>query len=320
MRHLPARAITWIYFAVALLSIPRFVAAQEGGGGNTGVPIQMVVTVEPKHGNDLPEITQQDVIVNQGHDRRPVTGWVPATESHAGLELAILVDDSSGFGFGSQMEDIRAFIAEQPPTTLVAVGYMQNGTVNLAQDFTQDHAAAAKSLRLPQGFIGAEASPYFSLSEFVKRWRSDPSVPRREVLMITSGIDTFYGGGYPDPYVDTAIQDAQCAGVVVFSIYTPGAGHFEHTYWRIYWGQNYLAQLSEETGGESYYFLGGQAPVAFEPYLNQMAQRLTHQFLLTFLAKPQKKAGPEPVKLSTEIRGVDLIAQDKVCVPASSQN
>ena len=87
--------------------------------------------------------------------------------------------------------------------------------------------------------------------------------------MITSGIDTFYGGGYPDPYVDTAVQDAQCGGVVVFSIYTPEAGHFGHTYWRIYWGQNYLAQLSEETGGESYYFLGAQAPVAFEPYLNE---------------------------------------------------
>jgi hypothetical protein len=87
-------------------------------------------------------------------------------------------------------------------------------------------------------------------------------------ILTFGGIDTFYGGGYPDPYVDTAIQDAQCAAVVVHSIYTPGAGHFSHTYWRIYWGQNYLAQLSEETGGESYYFLGGEAPVSFEPYLN----------------------------------------------------
>lgn len=313
-----ARAVQ-VSIALAVLCIPRLVVAQEDRAP-AGVPVQLVVTAEPKHGNEVPQISQQDVIVNQGHDRRPVTGWVQATGPNAGLELAILIDDSSGFNFGSQMDDIRAFITEQPPSTLVAVGYMQNGTVNLAQDFTQDHVAAAKSLRLPQGFIGAEASPYFSLSEFVKRWHSDPSVPRREVLMITDGIDTFYGGGYPDPYVDTAIQDAQCAGVVVFSIYTPGAGHSAHTYWRIYWGQNYLAQLSEETGGESYYFLGAQAPVAFQPYLSQMTQRLTRQFLLTFLAKPQKKAGTAPVKLSTEIRGVDLIAQDKVCVPASSEN
>jgi hypothetical protein len=315
--HLPPSVVARIALVIALLSTPKLVAAQEGKA-DTGVPVQIVVTAEPKHGNELPQITQQDVIVNQGHDRRPVTGWVPATGPHAGLELAILIDDSAGVSFGSQMDEIRAFIAEQPPTTLVGVGYMQNGTVFMAQNFTQDHAAAAKSLRLPQGYVGAVASPYFSLSEFVKKWTPNPAAPRREVLMITSGIDTFYGGGYPDPYVDTAIQDAQCAAVVVYSIYTPSAGHFGHTYWRIYWGQNYLAQLSEETGGESYYFLGAEAPVSFAPYLNEMDQRLMHQFLLSFLAKPQKKAGTEPVKVSTEIRGVDLMHQDKVCVPASS--
>ena len=319
MMRLPARAMWFISIAMVLFCNPRFVAAQEEKAA-TGVPVQIVVSVEPKHGNEMPTITQQDVIVNQGHDRRPVTGWVPATGEHAGLQLAILIDDSAGFSFGSQMEDIRAFIAEQPPATLVAVGYMQNGTVHLAQDFTADHAAAAKSLRLTQGFAGAEASPYFSLTEFIKRWPVNPAVPRREVLMITSGIDTFYGGGYPDPYVDTAIENAQCAGVVVFSIYTPGDGHFAHTYWRIYWAQNYLAQLSEETGGESYYFLGGGAPVAFSPYLKEMTGRLRGQFLLTFLAKPQNKAGTEPVKISSEIRGIDLISPDKVCVPAASQH
>ena len=316
---LRAKLFSVISVAMVLVSFPRFLAAQEGGAA-TGTAVQMVVTVEPKHGNEVPEITQQDVIVNQGRDRRPVINWTPATGSHAGLELAILIDDESGLSFGSQIEDIRAFIAEQAPTTQIAVGYMQNGTVFLAQNFSPDHAAAAKSLRLPQGLAGAEASPYFSLSDFIKKkWPADPSVARREVLMITSGIDAFYGGGYPDPYVDAAIQDAQCAGVVVFSIYTPASGHFGHTYWRIYWGQNYLAQLSEETGGESYYFLGGQAPVAFQPYLSQTTEKLAHQFLLTFLAKPQNKAGTEQVKLSSEIKSVDLVAQDKVCVSAGSQ-
>src|ERR1700731_1824951 len=118
--HLPTRAIAGISLALVLLSIPRFLAAQEGNPA-TGVPVQIVVTVEPKHGNEIPTITQQDVIVNQGHDRRPVTGWIPATGSHAGLELTILIDDAAGFNFGSQMDDIRAFIMEQAPTTLVAV-------------------------------------------------------------------------------------------------------------------------------------------------------------------------------------------------------
>jgi hypothetical protein len=312
--HVPL--ISGLLFVAIAISVSHTAWAQNAAD-HAGTPVHMVVSVEPKHGNEVPMITQQDVIVNQGKDRRPVTSWVPATGDHAGLELAILIDDSAGFSFGSQMDDIRSFINEQAPKTLVGVGYMQNGTVSMVQEFTQDHAAAAKSLRLPQGFIGANASPYFSLRDFIKRWSTNPEYPRREVLMITSGIDTFYGGGYPDPYVDEASKDAQCAGVVVFSIYTPDAGHFGHTYWRIYWGQNYLAQLAEETGGESYYFLGGQAPVAFQPYLNEMNMRLGHQYLLTFQAKPETKAGTEPVKVSSEIRGVDLFGQTRVCVPGA---
>jgi hypothetical protein len=309
------KLISGLFFLGSILCMSHIASAQQNE--TAGMPVHMVVSVEAKHGNEVPRITQQDVIVNQGKERRPVTSWVPATGDHAGLELAILIDESAGFSFGSQMDDIRAFINEQLPGTLVAVGYMQNGTVNLSQNFTQDHAAAAKSLRLPMGYVGAEASPYFSLTDFIKRWPANPALPRREVLMITSGIDTFYGGGYPDPYVDTAVKDAQCAGVTVFSIYTPDAGHFGHTYWRIYWAQNYLAQLSEETGGESYYFLGGQAPVAFQPYLNEMNARLGHQYLLTFLAKPETKAGTERVKVTSEIRDVDLFSQTSVCVPAT---
>jgi hypothetical protein len=72
---------------------------------------------------------------------------------------------------------------------------------------------------------------------------------RREVLMITSGIDEYYGGGLQDPYVDEAIQDAQCVGIVVYSIYTPGAGHLGHSYWRIDWGENYLSELSRKNWG-----------------------------------------------------------------------
>ena len=200
-------------------------------GNSPGVPVQMVVSVEAKHGNEIPMITQQDVIVHQGHNVRPVTGWVQATGNHAGLALAILIDDSAGISLDTQLNDIRAFIQEQAPTTLVAVGYMQNGTVIVTQNFTQDHMAAAKSVRLAQGYFGAEASPYLSLSDFIKRWPANPAVPRREVLMITSGIDTVYMGSYPNPYVDASVQDAQCAGIVVYSIYTPSAGHFGHSYW-----------------------------------------------------------------------------------------
>lgn len=305
-----------ISLALALFSLMAPAWSQQSAA-DQGVPVQMIVTLEPKHTKVIPEITQQDVMVYQGHDRRTVMGWVPAKGDKAGLALAILIDDSAGFSLGSQLSEIRTFIQAQAPTTLVAVGYMQNGTVFMAQNFTQDHTAAAKSVRLAQGFYGAEGSPYLSLSEFIKRWNADPAVPRREVLMVTSGIDNVYMGVLDNPYVDAAIQEAQCAGIVIYSIYTPSAGHMGHSYFRTSWGQNYLSEITEATGGEAYDLLGPQGAVSFAPYFKQVNEQLPNQFVLTFLAKPQKKAGTESVKVTSEIHDVDFVHADKVCVPAS---
>lgn len=305
-----------VFLVGALFSISRPATAQQSGA-MAGVPMRMTVSVEPKKGTDIPAITRQDIVVTQGHNKRQVTDWVPASGNNAGLALAVLIDDSAGFSLGSQLSDIRNFIQSQAPTTLVAVGYMQNGTIALTQNFTNNHMAAAKSVRLAQGYFGAEASPYLSISDFIKRWPVDPKIPRREILAITSGIDTVYMGAYPNPYADATIKDAQCGSVQVYSIYTPSAGHFGHSYFRTYWGQNYLSEISEDTGGESFYFLGPQAPVSFAPYLDKMNRQLSHQFLMTFLAEPEKKAGQEPVNITSEVHSVDFLHANRVCVPAS---
>jgi len=62
-------------------------------------------------------------------------------------------------------------------------------------------------------------------------------------------LRSLWGGGPSNPYVDSAIEEAQRAGVIIYSIYTPGVGHYGHTFWRMNWGQNYLSQISDETGG-----------------------------------------------------------------------
>ena len=294
----------------------QLIAAQETAS-TTGPTVNLVVTVEARHGGSVPDVTRDDVMVYEGHDRDKVTAWLPLQGEHAGLELFILLDDSSSASLGSQLEDIRQFINTQPATTKVGVAYMQNGTAQVVQNLTSDHALAAKSLRLPMGSPGANASPYFSLGDLVKRWPA--SDERREVLMITDGIDRYWGSGPDNGYVDSVIAQAQHAGVVVFSIYTPGEGHYGHTYWRTYWGQNYLSQLGDETGAESYYLIGSAPPVTFAPYLEDMSRKLGRQYLVTFIPKPQKKAGMQRVKLQTEVPNADLVSADKVYVPAKPQ-
>jgi hypothetical protein len=303
--------------AVVLLAVTSLAAGQVAAeqASPNGVPVHMVVTVEARHGSNAPVINREDVMVYQGRDRDKVTDWLALQGEHAGLQLFILIDDAANTSLGSQLEDIRQFINAQPSTTAIGVAYMRNGGAEILQNPNTDHALAAKALRLPFGDAGASASPYFSLVDLIKRWPEAPV--RREILMLSDGIDRFGGSGPSNPYVDSAIEHAQRAGVIIYSIYTPGVGHYGHSFWRMNWGQNYLSQISDETGGGSYY-LGLEAPVSFVPYLDDLSHRLTRQYLLTFLAKPESKAGLQPVKLRTEVPNADLVAADKVYVPAGT--
>jgi len=290
-------------------------AAAQEASPSSGIPVPMVVTVEARHGANVPVINREDVMVYQGHERESVTDWVPLQGDHAGLELFVLIDDASNVSLGSQLEDIRQFMTAQPATTKIGVAYMQNGIAQILQNLTSDHALASKALRLPLGMPGVSAGPYFSLGDLIKRWPE--STGRREVLMISDGVDRFGGSGPDDPYVDSVIEQAQRAGVIVFAIFTPGVGHYGHSFWRIYWGQIYLSRLADESGGESYYLGFYGAPVTYIPYLDDLAHRLSRQYLLTFLAKPEKKAGMQPVKLMTEVPNAELIGADRVYVPVA---
>jgi hypothetical protein len=276
----------------------------------------MIVTVEPRKGSDVAVVSREDVMVYERKTRDQVIDWVPAQGDHAGLEFFVLIDDGAGSALDTQLADIKKFIVALPAIAQVGVAYMQNGIARIEQNLTTDHGLAAKSVRLPLGYFGADASPYFSLSDLAKHW--PPNGNRHEVVMISNGSDPYYGTGDTlDPYLEAAIEDCQRGGILVSAIYAPGAGHFGHSHWLNYWGQIYLSKLTEETGGEGYYIgFTGPAP-DFSPFLKDVANRLDHQYLLTFLAQPQRKSGLQPVKLRTELRNVDLVSAAQVYVPAS---
>jgi hypothetical protein len=257
-------------------------------------PILMTVTAVSTHGYNPPAITRDDVMVYEGHERDKVTDWVPAQGDHAGLDLFVLIDDSASTTLGSQLDDIRQFIHSQPASTRVGVAYMQNGVAQVVQNLTSDHGQAAQALRLPLGVPSVDASPYFSLDDLIKRWPEGNS--RREVVMISDGIDRFWGSGPDDPYVSSTIEDAQRAGVLVYDIYTPGTGYYGRSFWRTWWGQIYLSRLGDETGGES-------------------SHRLGHQYLLSFEPQPEKKAGMQRVRITTEVPNVELVSADSIYVP-----
>jgi hypothetical protein len=313
------RSVQWMgLYMLTLRSVFAllFVCFFAGRGGaqeqaiGSGVPVRIVVTVEGKKDAARSDLTRDDVMVYLDNQRMRVTEWTPVPNDRIGLQLWLLIDDGTDTALGTQLEDLRRFVVEQPSTTLVGIGYLRNGTVQVEQKPTVDHALAAKALRLPLGQPGISASPYLALIDLIQKWPSADQA--REVLMITSGIDPDYGPGPSNPYLDRAIEAAQRAGVVVHSIYFGSAGHFGHSLWQINWGQNYLSQLAEETGGELFW-LGTSNPVSFAPYLNELNQHFHGQHLLTFLA--QGNTGYRRVKLKTEVPHVTLLGPSKVYVP-----
>ena len=237
-----------------------------------------------------------------------------------GAQIAILIDDGLRSSFGNQISDFANFINALPPGTKVLVGYMQNGMVRGMNTFSANHQLAVDQLRLPMSVAGINGSPYFTLSEFSKHWPSNQP-GARFVLLITNGIDPYNGStsvmNQSSPYVQTAQDDAQRAGVTVYSIYFPqsrqrGArGSFS--------GQSYLAQVGEATGGQSFN-IGTITPPSLTPYLNQFGKAVASSYLIRFntnsarvkrdtLVRIKLKSSQPGVKIQTPNNvhpGVDL--------------
>ncbi|GAC1668237.1 MAG: hypothetical protein NVS9B4_24100 [Candidatus Acidiferrum sp.] len=277
----------------------------------TAGTVTMTVTAVGKKDTQPPAITKDDVQLYRGKERVQVGEWRRGET----LALAILIDDSIDSSAGSNGEDLRSFILAQPSTTLIAVAYGRNGTAMIAQDFTNDHELAAKSLRLPLGSEGAFSSPYLSLLDLMKRWPK--AGERRSIMLISSGIDYFRGDFGPrSPDLESTIERAQKQNINIWTIYYPGAGHTSRGFFRINNAQSNLSQLSEETGAESYY-LGSLEPVALKPYFDEIQEHLSNQYLLTFTGRGGNKGRLERVRAVTEVSGVELLAPSEVFLPAN---
>jgi len=275
------------------------------------VPVSVVVSVEAKHGQQVPNILREDVRAYIEKDRVPVTAWMPYQGNQAALDLLLLVDDGVDANIGNQFDALRHFFNEQPATTRIAVAYLRYGMVVLQQNFTSDHVQAGKSLRLPVGAFSETSSPYLAISDFIDHWSNDGN--RHEIVLISDGVDELEIGPYPMS-VAVAVEHAQAAGVQIYAIYAAGSGHLGHSFWRISWGQNNLAQIADETGGESYGLLPAP-PIAYEPFLKEINARLAHQYLLTFGANPAQAGTFHRIHLETEVPNAELVAAEKIYIP-----
>jgi hypothetical protein len=282
-----------------------------GAGSNQQPPpadaaatVSLVVSVEAMQGNNIPEVARQDVKVFEENEPVQVTGWTPLKQDQVGLELFIVIDDSIDSTIDLQLQDVRKFVSDQPATTAVGVGYIKGGAVDTAQDLTKDHDRAAKAIRPPVGAVSATLNPYEAIAEFINRWPA--ASQRREILLISDGINAFHGGPN-DSSLDSAIASAQRGGIQIYCVVAPAAGHLGHSMRLNSLAELKLSELVDETGGELY-------AQAFSYQMDRLAQRLEHQYRVTFLVKPEKP-GYKSIRLETQTANAELVSATKVYVP-----
>ena len=306
----------------------------------TNAQVHMVITKQTlDDSSENPTLDIENIEVKQGKEPLKVDHLIPAKAENAGLQLMILIDETSDSRMGSNLDELRDFINAQPPSTLVGVAYASNASFQIAENFTADHALAAKAVRLPRGTLSSMDSPYLSLISLIKGWPEQKI--RREVLIFTDGIDRLHGQrsmaapfpgvtrspGLPpesrstmpsmSPNADSASALGQQSGVIVHSIYVKGVGRVGRNVWEVNLGQSGIAKIADETGGE-YFALGLQTPVSFKPYLERLQRILENQYSVFFRAVPGKKAGLQRVDFSTTDPNSDIAAADSVWVPAGS--
>jgi hypothetical protein len=278
--------------ATAAFLLPFTAVAQNEGL----LPTQALVRAESKQ-NVIPDATAVTLQLNG--KAAHLTSLAPIPPS--GIQVALLIDDGLSRSAGIQLNDLKGFAEDMPPGVEVFVGYMRNGTVEQVVPFTTDHSQAAAAVRLPLGTAGVSASPYFCLSEFVRHWPGAGSnfgdrgpaendgaagpQKARFVIMVTNGVDPYNGStsimNQDSPYVASAADDAERAGVAVSSVYYSDAG-FRHGRGS-FSGQSYLSQVADATGGTAYN-MGPINPVSLKPYFDQFAHDLSETYIATFPA------------------------------------
>lgn len=315
MRAIPMVAISAL--AAMLAAGPGALAQNENEGQG-----RAVVTALPKNDKQpTADVPQQTLKVEVNGKNANINNWTPLRGPQAGVELVLLIDGGARSSLGREWDDITKFVQGLPPNVKIALAYMENGSARMAGPLTADHAQAARELHLPMGVPGYSASPYFCLSSLAKNWPSqDPNV-RREVIMITDGVDYYHLHYDPDdPYVQAAMDDAARAGLVVYSIYWKSTGPADRSWYENNAGQNLLLEVTQSTGGNSYW-IGFGNPVALSPYFDDFSRRLNNQYELAFAA-PLKggKAELEQMKVKTDDSGVKVDAPQRVLVAPQGAN
>ena len=264
---------------------PARPAPQQPGELEEGVTSRVVrvpVTVLDKKGKPVTGLTKGDFLITE--ERRPVQfdflGEVKELEKLP-IFVGVLMDTSSSTSgkLGFEKEAAKNFLWTVTRTRKDHGAFATfDDEVNLRQDFTQNLDLLEKAIDTVKK-PGTQTSLFDAIWQFCDEKMRNVSSPRRALVVITDGDDT-----YSRARIDDAIAIAQKTDTIIFAISTKGgftgsavpgveAGTVKDS------GDKELQKMAEETGGRAFY-TGDM--LALERAFKKIGEELRSQYLLTY--------------------------------------
>jgi Ca-activated chloride channel family protein len=255
---------------------------EEVEAGVTSRVVRVPVTVLDKNKKPVTGLTKNDFLVME--EKRPVQfdflGEIKELEKLP-IYVGVLMDTSSSTSgkLGFEKEAAKNFLYTVTRTRKDWAAFVTfDDEVNLRQDFTKNLdllERAIEGVKKP----GAHTALYDAIWSFCDEKMRNVASPRRALVIITDGDDT-----YSRARLDDAIQMAQRTDTIIFAISTKGgftgsavpgveAGTVKDG------GDRELSKLAEETGGRSF-FTGDM--LALERAFKKIGEELRSQYLITY--------------------------------------